>query len=136
MYLIKKIFKIILVSVFIGILVILSLLIYNHFFSIGGEVSPRVNKDNILSIKTNISEKEVYKILGKPIYFSNEKKDKYLVYGIPGLLDAGAEITLVIRDNKLNHLSIESYDILIYECVLATPCMMFNKNDFNRIIPN
>ena len=136
MYLIKKIFKIILVSIFIGILVILSLLIYNHFFSIRGEISHSINKDNILSIKPNISEKKVYEILGEPIYFLNEKKDKYLIYGIPGFLDAGAEITLVIRDNKLNRLSIESYDILIYECALKEPCKMFEKNDFNRVIPN
>lgn len=114
----------------------LSLLTYNHYFTIGGEITNSINHDNILSIKTGMTEKEVYKILGKPIYFSNEEKDKYLIYGIPGVLDAGAEITLVINDNKLNHLSIESYDILIYKCVVGKPCVMYNKNDFNRIIPN
>ena len=136
MHIIKKLFKLLVVSISIGIFSIVSLLIYNHYFSIGGEIKNGINQDNILSIKIGITEKKVYEILGKPINFTNEEEDKYLVYGIAGLLDAGAEITLVISSNKLKHLSIESYDMLIYKCALDNPCVMHNKNDFDRVIPH
>ena len=139
MYTIKKaltIFKFLIKYIFLLTILLILFIAYNHYFNIGSQLSPDVNQKSILSVKIGMSEKEVYNILSRPIYYINESEGKFLTYGIPGILDAGAEITLIIKDNKLKHISIESYDVLIYKCTIDSPCIIYDKDDFNRVIPN
>ena len=116
---IKFIKKIIIWMVFIFVL-LLTIFMFFVFFPVGDKLAQGVNQKNILSLKIGMSEHEVISILGEPISipvrYTKGIKTVQLKYGESGILGFGADIDIILEDNKMNKVIIAFWDASFYYC--------------------
>jgi hypothetical protein len=86
-----------------------------YCFPVGSKIADGVNKENLLALELGISESEVEKMLGPPL-FKRAYPDNDLIYATPGFLGAGWEITVEIVDSKLFGVYVEKADLTVYYC--------------------
>lgn len=112
------------------------MIIMLYRFPVGANIAENVSKEKLLSLKLGMNESEVKKILGPPLANKLITTGHYLIYGTPGLLGAGLEISLKINGDQLYGIYIEKADLGVYMCDKMKCLGMLNENVFNELPQN
>jgi hypothetical protein len=96
------------------------------YFNADSHIAPGVTKNRLLTLRPGLSEDEVFRLLGQPLYVGHEPAGigehdppsmRRLVYGRPTTLFLGGfEIDVTTLDGRLSWASVEYYDLLEYRC--------------------
>ena len=115
-----RFFKIIIISIILLVMVLYIVWSLIFLFPIGNKLAEGVNQKNILALKIGMNEHNIIKILGSPLVKEVEliNNNKYitLIYGISGLLGAGTEVEVILKDGKTNLIILEFLDASFYYC--------------------
>jgi len=95
---------------------IISIILLLIYFPIQGKISNHINKEKILSLKINMSEKQVISILGKPLDIESSFIDSghILNYATGGWFGMGVKIYIKILNDSLSYVYIKYFDLGIY----------------------
>lgn len=94
-------------------------------YPIGSRVANGISKHSLLSLRPGMKEKEIIRLIGQPL--QKEKSD--WIYGKPGLLGAGWEITIVIIEDSLQGVYVDLSDLGVYRCDKSN-CPLIIKHDW------
>lgn len=94
-------------------------------YPIGSKVADGISKHSLMTLRLGMDEKEVVSLIGQPFY----KEGSDWIYGTPGFLGAGWEITIVIIDNSLKGVFVDLSDLGVYRCD-TNNCPMITKDDW------
>lgn len=111
-----KIFKVVVIFLFVIILAYVALIIFDL------NISKGVNKAKILSLNIGMSKEKITEILGKPIKITKYGKDyqendvAIYHYSKSNFSNSGLEINIEFSNKKLSGIAIELEDEAIYWC--------------------
>lgn len=100
------------------------------YYGVGSRRAPEITRQGFLSLRPGMSERRVEAAIGPPLYkkkrFRPVKKGEEdqavirnsstWIYGASGFCDGGLEISLSIKEGRLEGAYIASHDFLVYRC--------------------
>ena len=103
-------------NIIVLLLVTVSLVLILIYFPIQGKIANDITKDKILSLKIDMSEKEVVDILGKPLSVDTSYTDSghILNYATGDWFGMGTKIYIKILNNSLSYVYIKYLDLGMY----------------------
>jgi len=133
-----KFLKKIIIWIALLFVLLLTIVLFFVFFPVGDKLAQEVNQKNILSLKIGMSEYEVISILGEPISipvrYTKGIKTVQLKYGESGILGFGADMDIILEDDRMQKVIIAFWDASFYYCSKEI-CRISEPFWFNWYIP-